>query len=104
MVLPMVPWAESGPLYGFVLPTLISVAVTPGWAKAAVATIVSDRSAKPAMRRSGARIGEPPWPSAGRGRGEAVVGGLDIIGDGSTASTLSPRGCGESGRPVLDTQ
>src|SRR5215470_3683777 len=89
MVLPMVPWAESGPLYGFVLPTLISVAVTPGWAKAALGTSVSDRSARPAMRRIGARIGGPPWPFAGRGRGGTVVGGLDIIGDGSTASTLS---------------
>src|SRR5215510_3881464 len=76
MTLPMVPYAESGPLYGFVLPTLISAAVTPGWAKARLGTSVSDRSARPAMRRSGARIGGPPWPSAGRRRGEAVVGGL----------------------------
>src|SRR5262249_51341095 len=29
MALPMVPYAEAGPLYGLVLPILISVAVTP---------------------------------------------------------------------------
>src|SRR5687767_6057227 len=35
IALPIVPYAEAGPLYGFVLPSLISVAVTPGvWATA----------------------------------------------------------------------
>src|SRR6266581_6564535 len=36
MALPMVPYADAGPLYGLVFPTLISVAVTPTtvWAAA----------------------------------------------------------------------
>src|ERR1043166_3149156 len=38
----MVPYAEAGPLYGLVLPSLISVAVTPTtvWAPAGAQTVV----------------------------------------------------------------
>src|SRR6266850_2659353 len=36
MTLPIVPYAEAGPLYGLVLPILISVAVTPGVSAAIV--------------------------------------------------------------------
>ncbi len=55
MVLPMVPYAEALPLYGLVLPILISVAVTPTtvWAVAAPAgaSAVSPTSRRPAVNR-----------------------------------------------------
>src|SRR4029453_14126667 len=46
MALPMVPYADAGPLYGFVLPILISVAVTPTtvWAGAAEASPKATRA------------------------------------------------------------
>src|SRR5919109_3718094 len=38
MTLPIVPYADAGPLYGLVLPILISVAVTPGVSAAVAGT------------------------------------------------------------------
>src|SRR2546421_10434501 len=38
ITLPIVPYAEAGPLYGLVLPILISVAVTPGVSAAVAGT------------------------------------------------------------------
>src|SRR6266403_49525 len=44
MTLPIVPYAEAGPLYGLVWPILISVAVTPG-VSAAIASAGARASA-----------------------------------------------------------
>src|SRR5688572_19810197 len=51
MALPMVPYADAGPLYGLVLPILISVAVTPGVCAPAGASTPSASTAPRTMTR-----------------------------------------------------
>src|SRR5262245_14580760 len=50
MVLPMVPYAEALPLYGLVLPILISVGVTPTTVWASATPPASPRMARPTAR------------------------------------------------------
>src|SRR5688572_30048424 len=81
--LPIVPYADAGPLYGLVLPILISVAVTPGVCAAAGST---PASAMVTTRANAHRILNLIVASLGRRAGS--VGPLSLnSGAGSTGST-----------------
>src|SRR5437588_7075049 len=57
MVLPMVPYADAGPLYGLVWPILISVAVTPTvWASTGPTTSAVVSATVTAINRLLARM------------------------------------------------
>src|SRR5258705_10736915 len=109
MTLRMVPMGGGGRLSGLLLRTLISVAVTPGWAKATPAGNASGRSSRPPMRRIGWRIVGPPWPSAERDPGGAVVVRLNghrgsLGGRHGRASPLDPADLNPAFLPLAATR
>src|SRR5258708_38345768 len=77
MPLPITPYADNGPLYGLVWPSLISLSVTPGsylfWARTR-----DGASAKAAPVATGARrlildMAIPPGRPVSRGRGRSLA-------------------------------
>src|SRR5258707_10384261 len=77
MPLPITPYADSGPLYGLVWPSLISLSVTPGsylfWART-----MDGESAKAAPVATSARrlildMAIPPGRPVSRGRGRSLA-------------------------------
>src|SRR2546421_10159604 len=83
MTLPIVPYADAGPLYGLVWPILISVAVTPGVSAAiagagarastAISALSTVLSMMSSCRAPGGSAGSGPILLRGHGQARAAV-------------------------------